>query len=708
MSKSNSSNSTSLDRRILVMLTGIMFILFLMVKNIVYGFEYAITIFQDQQQILSYGFESLFSLKHVFDFSFLSIGIGGLVAILFGTWFLYRQTHKKNYRPNEEHGSAKLGDINSLKKFDARQNEKKSDDSANLLLSKNIHMDMDTRHTHLNDNVMVIGGSGTGKTYTYVKPNLLQMYCNYVAIDPKGSVAEETGNAFKENHYEIRYLNLVNMKKSMGYNPFAYFHEPNDVQKFVMNLVNNTTNQNKKGGDDFFEKAEITLIAANCFYVRHCFAGTAQCNFNTVMDLFELADAKEEDNDDYSSALDYLYSELEFEVKTMKAEGADYEDYIFGELAVKNYKLFKKGAGKTAKSVLISVGVRLSIFNLPALKKMLEKDELCLDHLGKPMVKNQKYPDDLSKDISWDTYESIKKQDYEELKVDDLRKVVLFIITSDSDDTFTFMTAIILQQIYDRLYYAADQRRDHRLPIHTRIVNDEFATCGKQMAFDRKVATVRSRGISVDIIIQGISQIKSLYKDSWETIFENCDYTVFLGGKGLSTNKMLSELIGNETVVHKNYSESKGTQSSVTVSDQIIQRPLRGPDEISRLHPIKCLIHIRGYQIFEDFKYSVADHPNVDLTTDSLDPVLARKNFFDIFKYHSKILDYDSLRNSRNLNNEISHPEEVLQGGIIEGNLDLVSKNLQYLQIEQLEDYLKAELDTTEEDEILAFLPKGE
>lgn len=188
MSKSNSSNSTSLDRRILVMLTGIMFILFLMVKNIVYGFEYAMTIFQDQQQILSYAFESLFSLKYVFDFSFLSIGIGGLVAILFGTWFLYRQTHKKNYRPNEEHGSAKLGDINSLKKFDARQNEKKSDDSANLLLSKNIHMDMDTRHTHLNDNVMVIGGSGTGKTYTYVKPNLLQMYCNYVAIDPNGNL----------------------------------------------------------------------------------------------------------------------------------------------------------------------------------------------------------------------------------------------------------------------------------------------------------------------------------------------------------------------------------------------------------------------------------------------------------------------------------------------------------------------------------------
>lgn len=598
---------------------------------------------------------------------------------------------RKNTRPKEEHGSAKQGDV------EADSADLKSKDEDDIILSKNMVLDMNTRHTNLNNNVMVIGDSGSWKTMSYVKPNLLQMHSNYVVIDPKGAVAEEVGNAFKESGYEIRYLNTVDMDKSMRYNPFAYFREPNDIQKFVNNLIENTTPESKtSGGDPFFDRAEITLITALCFYVRQVFSGDPEnCNFNTVMDLLLLAEVKEED-EDYRSPLDDLFDKLDQEVTALRKNGAPYEVYQFGELAVKNYFIFKSGSGKTIKSVLISVGVRLNVFNLPQVRRIMSKDELHLERLGRPMVKskNEIYANDLSNDVSPEDYQ-LNKGEYEELSKDRLRKMILFIIVSDSDSTFAFLTAIILQQMYDQLYCIADARKSHQLPIHVRVINDEFANCGKQKDIEKKMATMRSRNISCSIILQGISQLKDLYEKKWEGIFENCPTTLFLGGKGPTTTEMLSKMIGNETVVYQSTTRTKGQSGSVSETDQIYQRPLYGPDEINRIPLNHCLIHIRGRQIYEDEKYNLFDHPNIGMTVHAKNKDKATANHFDIFDYKSVMEAADIKR---------SGPIEKSDNGFVDGDLSPANCKLLYMSHEKLIELLNQH-GKEHTDEILELLP---
>ena len=595
-----------------------------------------------------------------------------IVFILISVIAYQIEKMRKNTRPAQEHGSAKQGDV----KTGALELSSQAGDD--IILSKNLRLDMNTRHTNLNNNVMVIGDSGSWKTMSYVKPNLLQMHSNYIVVDPKGAVAEEVGNAFKEEHYEIRYLNTVDMEKSMGYNPFSYFKEPADIQKFVNNLIENTDSEQKSnGGDPFFEKAEVTLITALCFYVRHVFAQDPdRCNFNTVMDLLLLAEVRE-DNETYQSPLDELFDKLEDEIEHLKKSGAPFEVYTFGELACKNYAIFKMGSGKTIKSVLISVGVRLNVFNLPELQKIMAKDELHLERLGQPMVKSKVNPEDLSQDISKEQYEMFKGESYEDLKEDRLRKMILFVIVSDSDSTFSFLTAIILQQMYDQLYRIADGRKNHQLPIHVRVINDEFANCGKQKDIEKKMATMRSRNISCSIILQGISQLKDLYKEKWEGIFENCPTTLFLGGKGPTTTEMLSKIIGNETVVYQSTTTTKGQSGSYSETDQIYQRPLYGPDEINRIPLDHCLIHIRGRQIYEDEKYNLFDHPRIAETVHNKDPEIAKMNHFDIFSYKEVMKKSEEKRNT---DVRVSDTPD----GFVDGTLNPLGSKLTYMSDSQL------------------------
>lgn len=588
--------------------------------------------------------------KPTVEGSLLGFALYGMIII----GVIYHDASKKNTKEGREYGSSRKGDVfEEASKNDALENkvEAKRDEDANIILSKNVKVDMDTWHTGINDNIFVVGGSGTGKTRYFVKPNILQMYCNYVVIDPKGSVAEECGKAYEKNGYNVGYLNLVKMDKSMGYNPFEYFRKPEDVQSFVQNLISNTSDKNKSGGDEFFVKAEMTWLMSMIYLIMsECRGDENLFSFNTVLMLLQHSDAKEDGNDQYKSDVDRLFEQLQRE---HRAETHGAITYTYRDLAILNYQIYKLGAGKTAKSILISIGVRLSIFASPELKRILQKDELHLERLGQPMITSAKENEckNLSLDIDRDVYERFTKgrtdkPSYEDLPKNRLRKSILFIVINDSDDVFNFMASIILQQLYTQLYYIADARADHKLPIHVRIINDEFANCGKQPDFNRKISTMRSREISTAVIVQGISQIKSksLYGDDWEAIFENCSITLFLGSKGPTTQKVISELAGKETVTHVTHSTSKGTSSSYTVGEQLIASDVYSIGDIAMLDNRKCLIHIQGQHIYEDWKYDVKDHPRVDETCDAHDKEIAKQNFFDIDVFLEKVRQLEKLR----------------------------------------------------------------
>lgn len=583
--------------------------------------------------------------------SFNGILLGtGIIVVLY-LFYVYYQLTKKNTKEGREYGSSRKGDIYkeaSLNDAMLNKNKEKRSEDANIILSKNIKVDMDTWHTGINNNIFVVGGSGTGKTRYFVKPNILQMYCNYVVIDPKGSVAEEDGKAFERNGYNVSYFNLVNMVKSMCYNMFEYFKKPEDVQSFVNNLIANTSDHNKSGGDEFFVKAETTWLMAMCYLIMSECRGTELFTFNTILTLLQHSEAKEDDNDGFKSDVDQLFETLEAE-HTQETGGEI--TYTYRDLAILNYQIFKLGAGKTAKSILISIGVRLSIFASPELKRILSKDELHLERLGEPMIISENQDkQSLEYDITRDIYEKYTKgkgkPSYEDLPKNRLRKSILFIVINDSDDVFNFLASIILQQLYTQLYYIADSRADHKLPVHVRIINDEFANCGKQPDFNRKISTMRSREISTAVIVQGISQIKSksLYGDDWEAIFENCSITLFLGSKGPTTQKIISELAGKETVTHITHSESKGANSSYTTGEQLIASDVYSIGDIAMLDNKKCLVHIQGQHIYEDYKYDVMNHPRVNQTVDASDKELAKKNFFDVDEFLTKMSSLEKLR----------------------------------------------------------------
>ena len=568
---------------------------------------------QDGSSIINRLIDALSGYLESFGTMGLKVGLDmfsflfGFGAVLIG-WCVYLyhlNTRQVNYRTGEEHGSGRIGQIET-EAASLRDEEIQK----NMIITKDIWISLDTRVTMLNDNILVIGGSGSGKTRFFVKPNLYQMQCNYIVTDPKFSLPKETANAFYKMGYDIKILNLIDMFKSMQWNPFKYFKKPVDILKFVNSLINCTTNELDRGGGEdggFFTKAEISLISTLSFYIMAC-GSEEERNMNTVMDLLDLMEASEED-EGARSIFDLMMEELAEENKELHAKyGLDFKN-SYRYLAERTYSLYKKAAGKTAKSILISIGVRLMNFTLPELQYLFGADTIDLETIGKPRKdKNGKYI-----------------------------KTILYVGISDSDSTFSFIASLMYQQLFEILYRQADERDDNRLPIHTRFILDEFANIARIPDFEKKIATMRSREISVSIILQNLAQLKNEYKDSWETIFGNCDTTLFLGGKEPSTTKYLSELIGNETVDYMSISETRGRDRSWSRSNQLIQRPLFEAAEISRLKNSEALVHIRGFNIFKDKKYPLENHPNIDLTTDCKDKYLAASNTFSDLKIQKLI-----------------------------------------------------------------------
>ena len=487
------------------------------------------------------------TLKTIFIF-LLMYGIG--IGIYFSTL--------RNYRRQEEYGSAKWGSASKVNKKYADKTY-----SENKILSQNVRIGLDGKKHRRNLNTLVIGGSGAGKTRFYAKPNILQCNTSFVCLDPKGELLRDTGNLLEKEGYVIRIIDLIDMSKSHGYNPFAYIQDDKDVLKLITNLIRNTTPKGAQSNDPFWEKSETALLEALCLYLINE-APEEEQNFSMVMEMIVAAEPKEDD-EDYISPLDQLFIELEND----KPES----------LALKQYKIYKQAAGKTAKSILISVGVRLAAFNLESIASLTHYDELELGKMGE-------------------------------------RKTALFAVIPDNDSTFNFLIGMLYTQLFQMLYYSADIIHHGELPIPVHFMMDEFANVALPDEFDKLLATMRSRRIFVSIIIQNLAQIKALYKDAWESIVGNCDELYYLGGNEQSTHKFMSEYLGKETLDTNTYGKSSGRNGNYSTNYQQAGRELLTADEVRLLDNDYALLFIRGELPILDKKYNILNHPNVAYTKD--------------------------------------------------------------------------------------------
>lgn len=410
---------------------------------------------------------------------------------------------------------------------------------------------------------MVVGGSGSGKTRFYAKPNVMQANTSFVILDPKGEILRDTGNLLKAKDYEIKVLDLINMHLSHCYNPFAYLYDDKDVLKLVTNLIRNTTPKGSNTNDPFWERSETALLEALILYLLYEAPKNEQ-NFPMVMELIAAAEVREED-ETYQSPLDELFERLAMREPE--------------HLAVKQYNIFKLAAGRTAKSILISLGVRLEKFNLSTIAGITTADEMELPFIGE-------------------------------------KKTALFAVIPDNDSSFNFIVGMLYTQLFQSLMYLADYKYGGRLPIHVHFVMDEFANVALPDEFDKLLSTMRSREISVSIILQNLAQLKALFKDSWESIVGNCDEFLYLGGNEQSTHKYVSELLGKETIDMNTYGQSKGRNGSYSTNYQLSGRELLTPDEVRMLDNRYALLFIRGERPIQDNKFDILKHPNVKLTTD--------------------------------------------------------------------------------------------
>lgn len=461
---------------------------------------------------------------------------------------LYHAT-RRNTRDGEEHGSAVWGspwEVN--RQFSQRENK---------ILTRHVRLGLDSTKHRRSLNVLVIGGSGAAKTRSYVLPNILEANTNYVITDPKSEVLLATGNHLKSLGYEIRVLNLVNLTQSDGYNPFRYIRDEKDALKLVNNLIQATTPKGSQSSDPFWEKSETALLQA-IILLLHEEAPEYEQNFSMVMRVLEYAQSKEED-EEYVSPLDMLFSALEIEKPD--------------SVAVRQYKVFKQAGGKTAKSILVSAAVRLAAFNLPQIKAITDHDDMDLYTLG-------------------------------------VKKVALYAVIPDNDSTFNFLVSLLYSQVFQTLYYSADQVHHGLLPRHVHLILDEFAAMPLP-GFTRELATMRSRNISASTIIQNMAQIKSLYKDDWETIPGNSDTILYLGGNEQSTHKYISEMLGKATIDTKTHGETKGRSGSYSTNFQMSGRELLTPDEVRKLNNSHCLLFLRGVKPVMDLKYDLMKHPAI-------------------------------------------------------------------------------------------------
>lgn len=478
----------------------------------------------------------------------------GLYAVI----VLAASSEHRNTRPGEEHGSARWGNAKELNR------RYRDTQGPNLLMTRNIRIGVDGyKHKH-NTNVLVVGGSGTGKTRTYAVPNVLEAGCSMVITDPKGEILRKTGGFLKRAGYEVRVFDLLNPDASFCYNPFRYVRDDKEVLQLITNLIQNTTPPHAQSSDPFWEKSETALLQALMLYLLHE-APPEEQNFGMVMELLGSAQVKEKD-ENFESPLDILFERLAMR---------DPES-----MAVKQYGIYKQAAGKTAKSILVSVGVRLAAFNLPQIARLTMTDELHLDDLGE-------------------------------------RRVALFCCIPDSDKSLNYLVGMVYTQLIQTLFYQADRVHRGRLPVPVHCLMDEFPNISlPKDSFQSALATMRSRGIFCSIIVQNIAQLKSMYKDSWESLVGLCDEFLYLGGNEQGTHKYVSELIGKETVETTSRSLSRGRSGSSSTSHQQTARDLMTPDEVRLLSNDKALLFVRGERPVMDWKYNLLRHPNIRFTED--------------------------------------------------------------------------------------------
>ncbi|MCO7122480.1 type IV secretory system conjugative DNA transfer family protein [Ihubacter massiliensis] len=501
----------------------------------------------------------------------LLIGIAG--AVIVRLIIYVKGKNAKKYRKGMEYGSARWGTAEDIKPYTDPVFEN------NIPLTQTERLTMNSRPKQpkyaRNKNILVIGGSGSGKTRFFVKPSLMQMHSSYVVTDPKGTVLIECGKLLQRGGYRIKVLNTINFKKSMRYNPFAYLRSEKDILKLVNTIIANTKGDGEKSGEDFWVKAEKLYYTALIGYIWYE-APDEEKNFTTLLEMINASEAREDD-EDFQNPVDLMFERL---------EEKDPEHF-----AVKQYKKYKLAAGKTAKSILISCGARLAPFDIKELRELMETDEMELDTIGD-------------------------------------RKTALFVIISDTDDTFNFVVSILYTQLFNLLCDKADDVYGGRLPVHVRCLLDEFANIGQIPKFEKLIATIRSREISASIILQSQSQLKAIYKDNADTIVGNCDTTLFLGGKEKTTLKEISEILGKETIDSFNTSETRGRELSHGLNYQKLGKELMTQDEIAVMDGGKCILQLRGVRPFFSDKFDITKHPKYKYLSDA-DP----KNAFDMEKH---------------------------------------------------------------------------
>lgn len=481
-----------------------------------------------------------------------------ILLLCYGLGISIYLSSDKNYRRREEHGSAKWGLPGRINKKYA--NPKKTE---NKILTQNVVIGLDGHVHRRNLNVLVCGGSGSGKTRFYAKPNIMNANSSLVILDPKGEILRDTGKLLESEGYDIKVIDLINMEKSHCYNPFVYLRDDNDIQRLVTNLFKNTTPKGSQSQDPFWDQAATMLLLALVFYL-HYEAPSEEQNFPMVMEMIRAGEVKEDD-DNFKSALDILFERLAMRNPE--------------HIALKYYRSYHSGSGKTLKSIQITLISRLEKFNLESLAGITQCDELELSELGE-------------------------------------RKTAIFAVIPDNDSSFNFIVGMLYTQLFQQLYYQADIVHGGRLPVHVHFVMDEFANVALPDEFDKLLSTMRSREISVSIIIQNLAQLKALFEKQWESLVGNCDEFLYLGGNEQSTHEYVSKLLGKETIDMNTYGQSKGRNGSYSKNDQITGRELMTPDEVRRLDNKYALLFVRGEYPVQDFKYDILHHPNVSRTTD--------------------------------------------------------------------------------------------
>lgn len=496
-------------------------------------------------------------------------------------------SNDRNYRRREEHGSARWGVPGQINKkyADSRKTQ-------NKILTQEVAIGLDGRKHRRNLNVLTCGGSGSGKTRFFAKPNIMNANTSYVVLDPKGEILRDTGNLLLHEGYDIKVLDLINMDRSHCYNPFVYLRNDNDIQRLVTNLFKNTTPKGAQSQDPFWDQAATMLLLALIFYL-HYEAPPEEQNFPMVMEMIRAGDVKEDD-EGYKSTLDLLFERLEMRNPE--------------HIALKYYRSYHSGSGKTLKSIQITLISRLEKFNLESLAGITQNDEMELASLGE-------------------------------------KKTAVFAVIPDNDSSFNFLVGMLYTQLFQQLYYQADIVHGGRLPVHVHFVMDEFANVALPDEFDKLLSTMRSREISVSIIIQNLAQLKALFEKQWESIVGNCDEFLYLGGNEQSTHEYVSKLLGKETIDTNTYGQSRGRNGSYSTNWQITGRELMTPDEVRMLDNRYALLFIRGERPVEDLKYDIMKHPNIRYTTDGgAEPYRHGEDVFSIATFG---VDEEELKNAQ-------------------------------------------------------------